>query len=93
MNRPLLKSERKILGLLIFMEPYDSLLSDSELQPGELRDDLINLIDARLIQVFESKTKTIPVPISFCDTDHLEEFSFRVTQDGLNAIKLQEKES
>lgn len=90
--RPLLPSEKKIIGLLVFVESYDSLLSDSGLQPGELRDDLINLIDAGLIQVFDSKDDKQAIPAFYCDTDHLEQFSFRATRSGLNAIKIQEYE-
>ncbi|HKI45899.1 MAG TPA: hypothetical protein VKA08_11270 [Balneolales bacterium] len=90
--RPLLPSEKKIIGLLVFAESYDSLLNDSGLQPGELRDDLINLIDAGLIQVFESSDNKNPVPTFYCDTDHLEQFSFRATRSGLNTIKVQEYE-
>lgn len=90
--RPLLPSEKKIIGLLVYVESYDSLLSDSGLQPGELRDDLINLIDAGYIQVFESDENTQSIPTFYCDTDHLEQFSFRATRSGLNAVKVQEYE-
>lgn len=90
--RPLLPSEKKVISLLVFVESYDSLLSDSGLQPGELRDDLINLIDAGLIEVFESENDARAIPTFYCDTDHLEQFSFRATRAGLNAIKVQEYE-
>lgn len=90
--RPLLPSEKKVIGLLVYVEPYDSLLSDSGLQPGELRDDLINLIDAGLVEVFESRKDKKPIQTFYCDTDHLDQFSFRATRAGLNAIKVQEYE-
>ena len=50
--RKLYASEIEVLSRLIFPEPYDVLLEETGLPPGALRDDLITLINFRLIEVW-----------------------------------------
>jgi len=58
------------------------LLSETGFQRGELRDDLIQLINARMVEVFdEDKAHRL----NGYDQDHLENFSFRATSKGLAA--------
>lgn len=84
--RKLYPSEKIILQRLIFPEPYDVLLEETGLDTGSLRDDLINLVNYRLVEVFETDSAD-PENASFFDSDNLHEFTFRATKTGLKQIR------
>lgn len=73
-------SQKKVLNQLIFIESFDTLLTETGLQRGELRDDLIQLINAGMIHVFEPASLK---QITAYDSDRLDLFSFRATSRGL----------
>ena len=86
--RKLFSSEKQILERLIFTESYEVLLDETGLHIGALRDDLINLINYRLIEVIHSDNSSISVNgVSFYDSDNLHELSFRATKMGLKYIR------
>lgn len=72
---------------LIFIENYYTILSETGLQNGEIRDDLINLLNSSFVEAFETDKSGAPVPAKFCDTDNLQKYYFRVTNAGLKALK------
>ncbi len=83
--RKLFPSEKQVLKCLIFQESYDVILEETGLNTGALRDDLINLINYRLIEVLEEGD--VQSSISYYDTDNLQNFSFRATKTGLKHIR------
>jgi hypothetical protein len=85
--RKVTKSEIAILERLIFIEDYYTVREETGLLDGEIRDDLINMLNSGFVEAFESDNTGNPVPVSFCDTDNLHKFFFRATQRGLKAIK------
>ncbi|HKJ30313.1 MAG TPA: hypothetical protein VKA34_00730 [Balneolales bacterium] len=85
--RKVTKSEIAILERLIFIEDYYTVKEETGLLDGEIRDDLINMLNSGLVQAFESDNSGTPVPVSFCDTDNLQKFYFRATNAGLKAFK------
>ena len=84
--RKLFPSEKKVLERLIFAEPYEVLLDETGLPAGALRDDLINLINYRLIEVVHNGNDPLDTT-SFYDADNLQDFSFRATKSGLKQLK------
>ena len=84
--RKLFPSEKKVLERLIFAEPYEVLLDETGLPAGALRDDLINLINYRLIEVVYNGNDPLDTT-SFYDADNLQDFSFRATKSGLKQLK------
>ena len=84
--RKLFPSEKKVLARLIFPESYEVLLDETGLPTGALRDDLINLINYRLIEVV-NLDKGKHTGTSFYDADNLQDFSFRATKTGLKQIR------
>jgi len=84
--RKLFPSEKKILARLIFTESYNVLLDETGLHTGALRDDLINLINYRLIEVVILEKERFDVT-TFYDADNLQDFSFRATKTGLKQIR------
>ena len=84
--RKLYASEIEVLSRLIFPEPYDVLLEETGLPPGALRDDLITLINLRLIEVWQSGSVEIDRATSY-DSDHIEGYTFRATATGLKHIR------
>ncbi|MEQ8525868.1 hypothetical protein [Gracilimonas sp.] len=88
--RKLTPSEHKILDRLIFPEPFDVLQEETKLQYGELRDDLINLMNSRLIQVVNPDQPEQNGTYYF-DSDNVQDSTFRITKSGINHIKKSQK--
>lgn len=79
-------SQRSVLGCLIFPETFDTLLSETGLQRGEIRDDLMQLINSGMVEVVDDIG--IKKLTSF-DSDNLQEHLFRATRSGLSVIQNQ----
>jgi hypothetical protein len=84
--RKLTPSERKILDRLIFPESFDVIQEETELAYGEIRDDIINLMNSRLIEVVESN-KSIENSLQWFDSDNIKEATFRITKSGIKHMK------
>ncbi len=84
--RKLYPSEKQILARLIFPEPYEVLLEETGLPAGALRDDLITLINFRLIEVWQTESVEINRATSY-DSDHIESYTFRATAMGLKKMR------
>ncbi len=84
--RKLIPSEKLVLKSLIFPEPYEVILEETGSDTGALRDDLINLMNYRLIEVVNNDNELEP-GTSFYDADNLQDFSFRATKTGLKHIR------
>jgi len=78
-------SEKFVLSFLIFPEAFDMVMEESGMQYGALRDDLINLINHGYVEVYLKDGSKSVSP--FYDADNLEQFAFKATNSGLNAIK------
>lgn len=78
-------SERNVLKRLIFPEEFEIIMEETGLQYGELRDDLINLLNFGYVEAYEKSKNKITLT-SFYDSDNLQQFTFRATQKGLKAI-------
>ncbi len=78
-------TEKQILGFLIYPETFHSILEESGMPRGSLRDDVMNLVSRGYLVVYDREGKH---PLSpFYDTDNLEDFSFKATKLGLDAIR------
>lgn len=86
--RKLTPSERKILDRLIFPEPFEVIQEETKLGYGEIRDDLINLMNSRLIEVVDPKNATNNSTYVF-DADHVKDSTYRITKSGINHMKKQ----
>lgn len=84
--RKLYPSEKQVLARLIFPESYDVILEETGLAAGSLRDDLINLINYRLVEIVDPASRSISGS-SFYDADNLQEYSFRATKLGIKHIR------
>lgn len=84
-TRKLTPSEKAILRELIFQEPFEHLLSETGYTYGTLRDDLITLINHRLVEVFD-KNRGMSAS-AFYDSDNIERFLFKATKTGLKRIQ------
>lgn len=84
--RKLYPSEKQVLKCLIFPESYEVILEETGLDIGALRDDLINLVNYRLIEVINSE-ETPDSGRGFYDSDNVQDFSYRATKTGLKHIR------
>ncbi|MEX0894463.1 MAG: hypothetical protein WDZ36_01800 [Balneolaceae bacterium] len=78
-------TERHILSFLIYPESFHQLLEESGLQRGSLRADLMHLVSHGYIEVYLADQETLVSP--FYDTDNMEQFSYKATRTGINAIR------
>jgi|TARA_R110001599_G_scaffold84130_2_gene226799 hypothetical protein len=83
--RKLTKSEKTVIERLIFPESFDVIMEETNMQFGELRDDLMNLVNHRFVEVvnFESDKDS---KMAFYDSDNIKDFSFRATKTGLKSL-------
>jgi len=79
-------SERRVLQRLIFPESFQVIQEETGLLYGELRDDLINLLNFGFVEAYEDEGTKIALT-TFYDSDNLQDFTFRATKRGLSAIK------
>jgi plasmid replication initiation protein len=84
--KKLTKSERAVVERLIFPESFEVIMEETKMQFGELRDDLMNLVNYRFIEVIDDDS-TGDSKMAFYDSDNIRDFSFRATKTGLKSIK------
>lgn len=84
--RKLTPSERKILDRLLFPEPYEVIQEETQLQFGEIRDDIINLMNSRLIEVVDPDGSPTSASHAF-DSDNIKDSTYRITKSGINHMK------
>ena len=77
-------SEKKILRELIFPETFDHIISETELSYGEIRNDLIQLMNHGYIEVCQNEPKQSSL---YFDSDNVQFFSFKATKTGLKKIQ------
>ena len=80
-------SELSILRVLIFPEDFSLIQSETGLNSGAIRDDLIKLINHGYIEVFDDNHGYSRVPSAFYDSDQLDQFRFKATKLGLRSIE------
>ncbi len=83
--RKLTPSERKILDRLLFPESFEVIQEETQLAYGEIRDDIINLMNSRLIEVVEDDNDTNS--IQWFDSDNIREATFQITKSGIKHMK------
>ncbi|MEO1021128.1 MAG: hypothetical protein AAFW89_01175 [Bacteroidota bacterium] len=84
--RKLLPSERLILERLLFPESFEVIQEETSLNEGLIRDDIINLMNYRLIEALPLDDETDGS--SFYDADRLKEYRFRITKKGLKHLRM-----
>ncbi len=83
--RKLTPSERKIVESLIFPESFDVIMEETEFPYGTLRDDLINLVNYRFVEVI-NLDPTEDSSMTYFDSDNIKECTFRATKIGLKVL-------
>ena len=79
----LTKKQQSIIAQMIYIESYDDVLEETKLQRGELRDELIELINKGYIEVHNHQDGSI---LRYYDSDNMHLFHFRATKAGLKQI-------
>ena len=83
-NEKLTGSEKRILRELIFPESFDHIINETKLSYGEIRNDLIQLMNRGYIHVYQSNLKESQI---YFDSDNVQYFSFKATKTGLKKIQ------
>lgn len=81
-------SQKSILENLIFMEDYNTILRETGLDRGSLRDDLINLLNGGFVEAYEFGRSSAPSRVTSFDSDNLNLYYYRATREGLQATQL-----
>ncbi|MEX0594343.1 MAG: hypothetical protein WD115_06165 [Balneolaceae bacterium] len=79
-------SQQLILDVMIYPETFQNIKEETGLHEGALRDDLAQLVDLGYIDVREPEAPNLHP--RFYDLDHLHDFAFQATRDGLRALKM-----
>lgn len=83
--RKITKSEKGVLEKLIFPENFEDILNETQMPYGQLRDDLINLLNYGFVEAYEKSSDGI-TQTKFYDQDNLHLFTYRATGKGLEEI-------
>ncbi|MFA5669161.1 MAG: hypothetical protein WC967_07950 [Balneolaceae bacterium] len=83
--RKITASERKIIESLIFPEPFEVIMEETEFPYGTLRDDLINLVNYRYVEVVNLDPSE-DSSLTYFDSDNIRECTFRATKIGLKIL-------
>ncbi|MEX0723645.1 MAG: hypothetical protein WD357_09435 [Gracilimonas sp.] len=84
--RKLTPSERKILDRLIYPESFEVIQEETELEYGEIRDDIINLMNSRLIETIDPDQPNAGRTNTF-DSDNIKNSIYRITKSGIKHMK------
>ncbi len=84
--RKLTPTEKLILERLIYPETFEVIQDETKLEYGEIRDDLINLVSYRLVEVVDREYPEADGTF-FYDADNLNESKFRITKSGIKQLK------
>lgn len=79
------RAHRDILYRLVYIESWSTLLEETAMHAGALRSDLATLVSHGYVEAFEADVDRSISP--FLDLDHMEEFRYKATKTGLNAIR------
>lgn len=83
-QQKLTSSELTILNSLVFQEPFAKIMEETGQRSGELRDNLINLLNYGFVKAFNDNKQIAPT--AFYDIDNLHHFFFQATSKGLALI-------
>lgn len=83
--KKLTPSERLVIERLIFPESFEVIMEETQMDYGALRDDLMNLVNFKFVEVFNPED--IDTGLAFYDSDNIREFTFRATKTGLKSIR------
>ncbi|WP_103665041.1 hypothetical protein [Gracilimonas amylolytica] len=84
--RKLTPSEKKILDRLLYPEPFEVIQEETQLAYGEIRDDLINLMNSRLIEAVDPDDPNASTT-NYFDSDNVRDSVYRITNSGINLMK------
>lgn len=85
--RKITLSERKIIERLIFPESFEVISEETQFPYGALRDDLINLMNYRYIEVVNTGTDTDSA-LPYFDSDNIRNLTFKATKTGLKSLSI-----
>ncbi len=77
--------QKKIIGCLLFTEPFEHILEETKGKANIIADELKQLIDARMVQVMEDNGNGGYKKTFFYDTDNMHAFSYLATEKGITA--------
>ena len=79
-------SKRKIIESLLYPESFDTILEETELHRGEIRDDLMQMLNSGFIKAMVEGKEHHNNITSFFDSDNLEDYTFQATKRVLKAL-------
>jgi len=84
MDNTLNEVQFQILDAIYFVEPFTNILDEVDATRPVIVDELRNMIDKGWIQVMQyDEEKGDYVRTNIYDTDHLEDYHFLATKEGL----------
>jgi len=79
--------EKSVLEKLTFEEHFHHILEEMDFPRPVVADVLKTLLVKEMVHAFTFNEKTnSALPTAFCDTDNLQDYLFRATKKGMDAL-------
>lgn len=86
-------TQYQILKTLLFHESFTHIKEETGLSNGVIRDDLTSLQHYNMIEVYEGFKGKMGRKVQHFDNDHPEDFFYRATKAGMDAVKTKRDDS
>jgi hypothetical protein len=80
-------SQRALLRHLLFHESFDTIAVETGFSYGVIRDDLVTLLHAGMVEIYDETDSGRPRRIQAYDGDHMQAYLFRASRKGMNEIQ------
>ncbi len=81
------ESQRSVLSQLVFHESFDTIASETGFPYGVIRDDLLHLMHAGMVEIYSESDNGRPLRVMAYDGDRIQSYLFRVSRKGMNEIQ------
>jgi predicted ArsR family transcriptional regulator len=80
-------SQRALLRHLLFHESFDTIADETGFPYGVIRDDLVTLMHAGMVEIYDEPDSGRPRRIQSYDGDRMQAYLFRASRKGMNEIQ------
>jgi predicted ArsR family transcriptional regulator len=81
------ESQRALLRQLLFHESFDTIAVETGFPYGVIRDDLVTLMHAGMVEIYAESDTGRPQRIQSYDGDRMQAYLFRASRKGMNEIQ------
>lgn len=80
-------TQRALLQHLLFHETFATIVDETSLPYGVIRDELVTLMHAGMVEIYAETDEGRPQRILSYDGDRMQAYLFRASRKGMNEIQ------